>query len=136
MGITCVGCMHDLNAHCLIGRSARLPPMSPTESRSSPETPVTPGTDTGPTRTRRRRSSAGSKECIPCKKTLYRKAEYDRHMKYATVHQQGRQFKCKHCGDEFTRADARGRHEKMCPSNPDSEGSQKGKGKGRDGSSD
>ncbi|EUC63800.1 zinc finger, C2H2 type protein [Rhizoctonia solani AG-3 Rhs1AP] len=116
-----------------------LPPSSPNESRSSPETPITPGSDSGPTR--RRRRSSNSKEtryCAPCDKTFYRKAEYDRHMKYATVHQQERRFKCKHCGDVFTRADAKVRHEKMCPSNPDSDGSQKGKGKGKgkDGSSD
>ncbi|CAE6437811.1 unnamed protein product [Rhizoctonia solani] len=116
-----------------------LPPSSPNESRSSPETPITPGSESGPIRRRRRSSSTkGTRYCGPCDKTFYRKAEYDRHMKYATIHQQERRFKCKHCGDGFTRADAKVRHEKMCPSNPDSDGSQKGKGKGKgkDGNSD
>ncbi|CAE6475370.1 unnamed protein product [Rhizoctonia solani] len=120
-----------------------LPPSSPNNSRSSPETPITPGPDSGPTR-RRRGSSTSKKTCVPCNKSFYRKAEYDRHMKTASVHRTERQFKCRYCGEGLTRADAKVRHEKMCPHNSDSEGSQKGKGKGRrngkekekDGSSD
>ncbi|KAJ1301423.1 hypothetical protein OPQ81_008683 [Rhizoctonia solani] len=107
-----------------------LPPSSPNESRSSPETPVTPGPETGPIR-RARRSSSGKKVwgCEPCDKTFYRKAEYDRHINTATIHQQERRFKCRYCGDGFTRADARGRHERMCPNNSDSGGSSGRKGK-------
>ncbi|KDN40589.1 hypothetical protein RSAG8_08061, partial [Rhizoctonia solani AG-8 WAC10335] len=114
-----------------------LPPTSPNGSRSSPETPITPGSESGPIR--RRRSSSNSKKtwrCEPCDQPFYRKAEYDRHMKTASVHRQERQFRCDYCGDGFTRADAKGRHEKMCPSNPDSDASQKGKGRAKDGSSD
>ncbi|KAH7334567.1 hypothetical protein B0J17DRAFT_631321 [Rhizoctonia solani] len=122
-----------------------LPPSSPNNSRSSPETPITPGPESGPIR--RRRGSSASKQvwkCGPCNHSFYRKAEYDRHMKTATVHQTARRFKCQYCGFGFTRADARVRHERMCPHSSDSEGSHKGKGKGRgngkgkekDGSSD
>ncbi|CAE6542176.1 unnamed protein product [Rhizoctonia solani] len=114
-----------------------LPPTSPNGSRSSPETPVTPGSESGPIR--RRQRSSNSKEtpiCKPCNRTFYRKAEYDRHMKTSTAHNQGGQFKCEYCGYTFTRADAQVRHKKMCPSNPDSNGSPKGKGKGKDESSD
>ncbi|CAE7156806.1 unnamed protein product [Rhizoctonia solani] len=107
-----------------------LPPTSPNDSRSSPGTPVTLGSEPSPTRRRRRSSSSKDmRSCKPCNKTFYRKAEYDRHMKTASVHRQERAFRCQYCGDVFTRADAKGRHEKMCPNNPDSDGSQKGKGK-------
>lgn len=116
--------MHGLNADCL---STRLPPTSPNELRSSPGTSMTPESESGPIH-RRRRSSNGKRTCTSCNMTFYRQAEYDRHMKTATVHQQERQFKCQYCGDEFSQADATVQHEKVCLSYPDSDGSQKSKG--------
>ncbi|KAF8711765.1 hypothetical protein RHS03_01380, partial [Rhizoctonia solani] len=112
-------------------RFESLPPSSPYEPRSNPETPVTSGPE--PSASRRRRRSSASKHtwsCEPCNKTFYRKAELDRHRKTASIHVQKRNFKCQYCGDVFTRPDARGRHERMCPGNPDNDGSPKGKGKG------
>ncbi|CEL56764.1 hypothetical protein RSOLAG1IB_08066 [Rhizoctonia solani AG-1 IB] len=109
-----------------------LPPSSSEDPFLSFETPVTPESEPGPSR-RGRRSSASrnSWSCVPCNKTFYRKAELDRHLTTSSTHQRERRFRCRHCGDMFTRADARGRHERMCPSNPDSSGSPKGKGKGK-----
>ncbi|CAE6378565.1 unnamed protein product [Rhizoctonia solani] len=118
-------------------RPGSLPPLSSSEPRSSSETPVTLEPEPGPSH-RRRRSSASRNTwiCGPCNRTFYRKAELDRHIKTASIHQQERRYRCQYCEEPFTRPDAKGRHERMCPRNPDSSGSPKGKGKQGGSSSD
>ncbi|KAB5592241.1 hypothetical protein CTheo_4338 [Ceratobasidium theobromae] len=111
----------SISRETLDRRLARLPPSPITnQSRSSPGSPNTdPGPSTSPSRRRptgRHRSSTLSSQsksiwrCEPCDKTFFRRHELNRHINTASAHQE-RGFNCRYCGDAFTRADAKLRHE-------------------------